>query len=70
LHGRAVYLGDQATYARKLGAVDSDSVADSDQLVGSLPGVLATSSTDVKPDLALKRSQAAFKGTNDTGGDA
>ena len=61
LHRGTIDLGDQPAGSGQSGAVKADPLANCDQLLRGLPGVLAAASANVDPQLVRERGQAALQ---------
>ena len=61
LHRGAIDLGDQPAGSGQSGTVKADPLANCDQLVRGLPGVLAAASANMDPQLVRERGQAALQ---------
>src|SRR5208282_2923348 len=70
LHGGAVYLGDKPARLCQRRPIETHSLSDRDQLLGSLPGMLAAAAAYVDPEFARERCEAALQRANHTGRDA
>ena len=66
LHGRAVNFRDQAARLRKSSSVDTDTVADGNQFLWRLSGMLAASPADMNAEFMTARRQSPLQGSNDT----
>src|SRR5262245_54745218 len=70
LHRGAVHLGHQAARLRQRRAIQSNPLADGDELVRRLPRMLSAPAADVNAELALKRGERALERADHAGGDA
>src|SRR5689334_9396536 len=64
LHRGAIDLGNQAAGSGQSGAVKADPLANCDQLLWGLPGVLAAASANMDSQLVRQRGQAALQRTD------